>query len=127
MAIHQTDDEVVVEAEHQGERVVVRGDIVIGCDGGGSTVRKLMDIPFPGFTYPEHFLIARTTFHFRPHMPDIASVNYWADPVRWFMLLQIPDMGRILLPVTPEVAPDDGVSEQGLQSRLQSVTARASP
>jgi len=127
MAIHQTDDEVVVEAEHQGGRVVVRGDVVIGCDGGRSTVRKLMDIPFPGFTYPEHFLIAGTTFDFRAHMPDISSVNYTADPVRWFMLLQIPDMWRILLPVAPEVAPDDAVSEQGLQSSLQSIHARPSP
>jgi 3-(3-hydroxy-phenyl)propionate hydroxylase len=40
------------------------------------------------------------------------------------MLLQIPDMWRILLPVAPEVAPDDAVSEQGLQSSLQSIYAR---
>ncbi|MEA2996461.1 MAG: 3-(3-hydroxy-phenyl)propionate hydroxylase, partial [Alphaproteobacteria bacterium] len=126
-SIVQTDDEVAVEAEHEGERVVVRGDVVIGCDGGRSTVRKLMDIGFPGFTYPEHFLIAGTTFDFRAHMPDISSVNYTADPVRWFMLLQIPDMWRILLPVAPEVAPDDAVSEQGLQSSLQSIHPRSSP
>jgi 3-(3-hydroxy-phenyl)propionate hydroxylase len=123
-SIDQRDDEVTVAAEHEGERVAIRGDVVIGCDGGRSTVRKLMEIPFPGLTYPEHFLVAGTRFDFRAHMPDIASVNYTADPVRWFMLLQIPDMWRILVPVAPEVSPSDAVSEQSLQSSLQTILAR---
>ena len=123
-AIRQTDDEVAVEAERGGERVIVRGDVVIGCDGGRSTVRKLMEIAFPGLTYPEHFLVAGTRFDFRAHMPDIASVNYTADPVRWFMLLQIPDMWRILVPVAPEVSPDDAVSDESLQSSLKTIYPR---
>jgi 3-(3-hydroxy-phenyl)propionate hydroxylase len=123
-SIDQRDDEVTVAAEHEGERVAIRGDVVIACDGGRSTVRKLMEIPFPGLTYPEHFLVAGTRFDFRAHMPDIASVNYTADPVRWFMLLQIPDMWRILVPVAPEVSPNDAVSEQSLQSSLQNILAR---
>jgi 3-(3-hydroxy-phenyl)propionate hydroxylase len=122
--IRQNDDEVMVAAEHDGERVEVRGDIVIGCDGGRSTVRKLIDVAFPGLTYPEHFLVAGTRFDFRAHMPDIASVNYTADPVRWFMLLQIPDMWRILVPVAPEVSPDDAVSDESLQSSLKTIYPR---
>ena len=126
-ALRQSDDEVAAEAVRVegGERVTVRGDLLIGCDGGRSTVRKLMEIPFPGLTYPEHFLIAGTRFDFRAHMPDIASVNYTADPVRWFMLLQIPDMWRILVPVAPEVEPDDAVSDDSLQSSLQSILPRS--
>jgi 3-(3-hydroxy-phenyl)propionate hydroxylase len=87
-------------------------------------VRKLMDIPFPGLTYPEHFLVAGTRFDFRARMPDIASVNYTADPVRWFMLLQIPDMWRILVPVAPDVSADDAVSDASLQSSLQNICPR---
>ncbi|MBO0712749.1 MAG: FAD-dependent monooxygenase, partial [Acetobacteraceae bacterium] len=123
-SIRQTDDAVAVEAVHEGERVTLRADVVIGCDGGRSTVRKLMEIPFPGLTYPEHFLVAGTRFDFRAHMPDIASVNYTADPVRWFMLLQIPDMWRILIPVEPEISAEDAVSDERLQSSLQSICPR---
>ncbi len=123
-AIRQTDDGVTVEAEHASERVPIRGDAVIGCDGGRSTVRKLMAIGFPGLTYPEHFLVAGTRFDFRAHMPDIASVNYTADPVRWFMLLQIPDMWRILVPVAPDIAAEDAVSDESLQSSLQNICPR---
>ena len=122
--ITQSDDEVAVTAEHGGERVTLRGDIVIGCDGGRSTVRKLMNIDFPGLTYPEHFLVAGTRFDFRAHMPDISSVNYTADPARWFMLLQIPDMWRILVPVAPEISADDAVSDENLQSSLQNICPR---
>ena len=124
VAIDQTDDGVVVAAQHDGARVAIAGDVVIGCDGGRSMVRKLMEIAFPGFTYPEHFLVAGTRFDFRARMPDISSVNYTADPERWFMLLQIPDMWRILVPVSPQVAPDDAVSEQSLQSSLQNICPR---
>jgi len=122
--IRETEDEVVVGAEHDGSRIEVRGDIVIGSDGGRSTARKLIDVAFPGLTYPEHFLVAGTRFDFRAHMPDIASVNYTADPVRWFMLLQIPDMWRILVPVAPEVSPDDAVSDESLQSSLKTIYPR---
>jgi 3-(3-hydroxy-phenyl)propionate hydroxylase len=123
-AIAQDDDGVAVTAEHDGARVTLRGDVVIGCDGGRSTARKLMEIPFPGLTYPEQFLIAGTRFDFRSRMPDIASVNYTADPVRWFMLLQIPDMWRILVPVAPEISADDAVSDESLQSSLQNICPR---
>ncbi len=123
-AVRQSDDEAVVEAEHASERVTVKGDVVIGCDGGRSTVRKLLGVGFPGLTYPEHFLVAGTRFDFRARMPDIASVNYTADPVRWFMLLQIPDMWRILVPVAPEISADDAVSDQSLQSSLQNICPR---
>jgi 3-(3-hydroxy-phenyl)propionate hydroxylase len=124
IAIDQSEDEVAVTADYAGERITILGDVVIGCDGGRSTVRKLMDIPFPGLTYPEHFLVAGTRFDFRARMPDISSVNYTADPVRWFMLLQIPDMWRILVPVAPEVSADDAVSDDSLQSSLQNICPR---
>jgi|HubBroStandDraft_1064217.scaffolds.fasta_scaffold45962_2 3-(3-hydroxy-phenyl)propionate hydroxylase len=124
VTIDQGDHDVTVEAEHDGDLITLRGDILIGCDGGRSTVRKLMAIAFPGLTYPEQFLIAGTRFDFRAHMPDISSVNYTADPIRWFMLLQIPDMWRILVPVAPEISADDAVSDESLQSSLQNICPR---
>jgi len=118
------DNEVAVEAICAGERRLVRGDFLIGCDGGRSTVRKLLDIPFEGFTYPEHFLVAGTRFDFRARMPDICSVNYTADPTEWYLLLQIPDMWRIVLPAEANVSPDDAISEKSLQASLQNILPR---
>jgi 3-(3-hydroxy-phenyl)propionate hydroxylase len=121
----ETADEVRVEAMHAGARTALTGDVLIGCDGGRSTVRKALDIAFDGFTYPEHFLVAGTRFDFRTAMPDICSVNYTADPVEWYLLLQIPDMWRIVLPVEENVEPDDAMSEERLQASLQNILPRA--
>lgn len=123
----QDDDGATVEAHHNDERVRISGDIVIACDGGRSTVRKLIDIPFAGFTYPENFLVAGTRFDFRAHMPDLCSVNYTADPQEWFLLLQIPDMWRVILPADEKLSPDDAVSERSLQASLQNILPREAP
>jgi len=57
-------------------------------------------------------------------MPDICSVNYTGDPDEWYLLLQIPDMWRILLPVDPAKEPDDAVQEDFIQSALQNLLPR---
>jgi 3-(3-hydroxy-phenyl)propionate hydroxylase len=121
----QNDDEVTVETVHDGERMALKGDVLIGCDGGRSTVRKALDVAFDGFTYPEHFLVAGTRFDFRKAMPDICSVNYTADPIEWYLLLRIPDMWRIVLAADENVAPDDAISETRLQASLHNIVPRA--
>ena len=123
--LRHDEDQVVLEARCGGEVTTLNGDILIGCDGGRSIVRKLLGIPFEGFTYPEHFLVAGTRFDFRAHMPDICSVNYTADPTEWYLLLQIPDMWRVVLPAEENVSPDDAVSEESLQASLQNILPRA--
>jgi 3-(3-hydroxy-phenyl)propionate hydroxylase len=116
----QSDDEIVVEA---GGRIF-KGDFLIAGDGGRSFVRKALDIEFEGFTYPEHFLVAGTRYDFKAHMPDICSVNYTADPDEWYVLLEIPDMWRIIAPVDPKVEPDEAMQERYLQNCLQNLLPR---
>ena len=60
-------------------------------------------------------------------MPDICSVNYTADPEEWYLLLQIPDMWRIVLPVDARREPEDAVQEASIQSSLQNLLPRAEP
>ncbi len=110
----------------RGEETI-DADFVIGTDGGRSTVRKALGIEFEGFTYPEHFLVAGTRFDFKTAMPDICSVNYTADPVEWYLLLEIPDMWRFVTPVDPHLEPDEAVQEQRIQASLQNLLPRAEP
>jgi 3-(3-hydroxy-phenyl)propionate hydroxylase len=120
--VTQNDDEVVVEAN--GKRF--KGDFLIAGDGGRSFVRKALDIEFEGFTYPEHFLVAGTRYDFKAHM-DICSVNYTADPDEWYVLLEIPDMWRIVAPVDSTVEPDEAMQERYLQNCLQNLLPRPEP
>jgi 3-(3-hydroxy-phenyl)propionate hydroxylase len=86
-------DEDGVAVQVQGRTIF--GDYLIGADGGRSIARKAAGIAFEGITFPEHFLVAGTRYDFKRHMPDICSVNYTADPVEWYLLLEIPDMWRL--------------------------------
>jgi 3-(3-hydroxy-phenyl)propionate hydroxylase len=51
----------------QGEQEV-SGQYALACDGARSTMRKLLDLPFPGVTHSDHFLIAdvRVDLHSPP-------------------------------------------------------------
>jgi 3-(3-hydroxy-phenyl)propionate hydroxylase len=124
LAIAQTEEGVTVDVDGPDGAQSFTGAFLLGADGGRSVVRKSLDIGFDGMTYPEHFLVAGTTFDFRSAMPDICSVNYTADPEQWYLLLQIPDMWRVIMPVAPERAPDDAVSERSLQASLQNLLPR---
>jgi len=125
--VRPSEDEVVVRADTPDGERVFKADFVIAADGGRSAVRKALDIDFEGFTYPEHFLVAGTRFDFRARMPDICSVNYTADPEEWYLLLQIPDMWRIVLPVDAGREPEDAVREASIQSSLHNLLPRREP
>ena len=117
--------EVVLDSP-DGERRI-KGDWLIACDGGRSTARGLLGIKFDGYTHPEHFLVSGTTFDFFSAMDDICSVNYTADPVEWYLLLQIPDMWRIIMPVDPSIPDDDAITDKYIQGALQNLNPRDQP
>jgi len=75
---------------------------VIGADGARSNVRSSLGIPFEGFTWPERYLVASTPFDFTKVIPDLVSVSYVADPLRWFFLLQIPGLWRVMFRIAAE-------------------------
>ncbi len=57
--LYQDEDVVTVELQKKGGVIEKPSyPYVIGCDGAHSTVRKLLDIPFEGDAYPEHFALA---------------------------------------------------------------------
>jgi 3-(3-hydroxy-phenyl)propionate hydroxylase len=105
----------------------LRFDYLIGADGGRSTVRKSIGVDFEGFTYPEHFLVAGTRYDFKRHLPDICSVNYTADPLEWYLLLEIPDMWRFIAPLDPAVEPSEDMLEAHMQRSLQALLPRREP
>jgi 3-(3-hydroxy-phenyl)propionate hydroxylase len=125
--LRQRDDGVVVEVDSPDGRKTLVCDVLIGADGGRSAVRKAADIAFEGFTYPESFLVAGVRHDFKRHLPDICSVNYTADPEEWYLLLEIPDMWRIITPVDPAVEPSEAVKEERIQDSLQNLLPRAEP
>ncbi|WP_285731898.1 NAD(P)/FAD-dependent oxidoreductase [Nocardiopsis sp. ATB16-24] len=119
----------VESAHREGDLAVVRtgGDRArewrapwaIAADGASSTVRKRLDVGFPGMTYPERFLIVSVDDDLTELIPGICEVNYVSDPEEWLVLLRTPRHWRVLFPV-PEDADAASVTDPAsIQGRLQ--------
>jgi 3-(3-hydroxy-phenyl)propionate hydroxylase len=122
-SIQPREDGVAVEVKDR----VLECDYLIGADGARSAVRKAAGIEFEGFTFPEHFLVAGTRHDFKRHLRDICSVNYTADPLEWYLLLEIPDMWRIITAADPSIEPSEAMQESRLQASLQNLLPRSEP
>jgi len=124
-----------VVQDHDGASVSIndgamtyRGSYLVGADGANSIVRRTLDIPFEGFTWPERFLVVSTPFNFKSVFADLSSVSYVADPDEWYFLLQIPDgLWRCMFPTRPEEIDEDILSEARVQARLSRVHDHSEP
>ncbi len=126
--LEQHDDRLVAEIDGPDgpERLTV--DYVIGCDGGRSTVRRLADIAFEGFTYPEQFIKIATSFDIATVYPDLAIRNYFSDPDEWCNVFKVrgefaPDSGkglwRVIVPLSPGETEEAATSQVRIEARLQ--------
>src|SRR6266481_425061 len=123
----QTADHVEVTlANADGEREKLRGRYLIGADGGRSTVRRLCDIEFEGFTWPERFIKIGTSFDFGSTGKGFCTRNYFSDPDEWLNLFKVkgngaPGIWRGIMPVPPRETDEQAVSMEGIQRRLQGI------
>jgi 3-(3-hydroxy-phenyl)propionate hydroxylase len=85
----------------------LRGEWLVGADGGRSVVRKSQQIDFTGFTWPERFLVITTDFDFGAL--GYAYSSYTMDPDEWTATFKVPgpDDRGIWRSVFPTRAEDD--------------------
>ena len=125
VALRQNEDKAEVDVINEdGDPQTIAADFVIGCDGGRSTIRRLANIEFEGFTWPERFLKIDTMFEFTKIRPELSNRNYFADPDQWLNLFKArgPDgegMWRAVSPTRPEQTDEELISDEAIQARLQ--------
>ena len=112
---------VEIAIERSGRTQTRSGRWLIGADGARSDVRRALGIEFPGFTWPERFLVVSTPFDFRTVIPDLVAVSYVSDPERWHFLLQIPGLCRVMFPIAPHESDELAVSGAFAQSLMATV------
>lgn len=123
--IDQDDNGVKVTVNSpNGGTEVIEGSFLVGCDGGRSTVRKLMDIAFDGFTWPERFIKIDTYFDFSKWRDTIENRNYFSDPDEWMNLFKArglngEGMWRAVSPTRPEQTEEELLSPESVEARLQ--------
>jgi 3-(3-hydroxy-phenyl)propionate hydroxylase len=127
-------DSEITGVEQDGDGVTVtingkdklRGQWLIGADGGKSRVREAIGLRLEGFTWPERFLVASTPFDFAQVIPHLADVSYFADPDEWFFLLRVRDVWRAMFPTRAEESEAEILSDASIERRLQRVYAKPS-
>jgi 3-(3-hydroxy-phenyl)propionate hydroxylase len=117
----QDADGVTVHVEGQQD---LRASYLAGADGARSAVRHGMDVEFEGFTWPERFVVASTTY-------DLGSLGfsgagYIADPENWAAIFHVPDAGppgiwRLAYPSDPQVPDAEALSPGQIQQRLGTI------
>ncbi|GAA4874388.1 FAD-dependent oxidoreductase [Actinomycetospora straminea] len=94
--------------------------LVVGTDGAGSAVRKLLGRSFEGMTYPQRFLIISVTEDLRAEaIADLAEVSYIADPDEFVFVLRTPESWRVLFPIPPEEDAAAALDPAAMQRRLR--------
>jgi 3-(3-hydroxy-phenyl)propionate hydroxylase len=119
----------LLEAAQRGDSVSVRttGEHfetpwLIGCDGGRSAVRKLLDTEFEGFTWPERFVVISTHADFYQH--GFTSNAYVADPKEWAAVFHMPGLWRMAFPVHPDEDEAEVLAPEAVEARMQRFVPR---
>lgn len=97
---------------------------VVGADGARSAVRKIMDLPFDGETYPETTLLVTTHFPFEDHLEGLSNVTYcWKDGGN-FSLLRVPGRWRVSIYPDENLSIEEQLSEDSIERSLQDIVPR---
>jgi len=127
IGLTQTADDVAVTVINAGgETEKLHGKYLIGTDGGSSAVRRLAQVAFEGFTWPERFIKIGTTFDFGTTGKGYCSRNYLSDPDEWINLFKVkgygpPGIWRGVFPVPETEGDAEALAMAGLQRRLQGI------
>ena len=111
----QTADYVeAIVTNGDGETETLRGKYLIGADGASSVVRRLAEIDFEGFTWPERFIKVATNFDFGQTGKGYCTRNYFSDPDEWINLFKVkgwgpPGIWRGVFPVSSKETDEEAL------------------
>ena len=115
----QDDGSVTVHYDTPNGPQSISADYLMSCDGSRSFARKTLNIGFPGYTYPELFMVVSTTDDITEVVPDMCPVAYITDPEEWCAVIRAPEMWRFLIPTDPNMTEEELLDIEFLESRIQ--------
>ncbi len=94
------------------------GSYIVGADGTHSTVRKQLNIGFQGKTYEDRFLLIGSDLNTNDLLPGAAQVCYIFDPQEWVIILNLPDIVRVVFRMTDGENEEVALKEGNLRARI---------
>jgi 3-(3-hydroxy-phenyl)propionate hydroxylase len=124
-AVTQDEQSASITVETAAGPQTHRARFVIGADGARSLVRKAMDLPFEGETYPETTLLVTTLFPFEEHLEGLSNVTYCWKRDGNFSLLKVPGRWRVSIYPREDLSIEEQLSEEMIEASLQEIVPRA--
>jgi 3-(3-hydroxy-phenyl)propionate hydroxylase len=126
-AVQQQADGVALGVRWPGGEAEWRADWLIAADGGGSTVRKRLGLPFEGGVLPKTSITLVLDYPFQEHVDGLLGVNYVWTETGHYALIQIRNLWRCSYSPDPGQTIAEALSEPVAQSHLQSLFPRPEP
>jgi 3-(3-hydroxy-phenyl)propionate hydroxylase len=120
----QTGDEVMVTSGTPDGPRTDRARFLVGADGARSLVRRELDLPFEGRTYPETTLLVTTTFPFEEHLTGLSNVSYCWKQDGNFSLLRVPGRWRVSLYPREDLSIEEQLTAAAIEASLQEIVPR---
>ena len=119
----QDEHKVTVTVRRDGELSKIDCDWLVAADGGRSTIRKQLDIPFEGFTFPERFTVLTTVHDFERSL-GCCYRNYLAGSEEWAMIFKVAgdDMKgrwRAVMPTRESETDEQALADASVIGRMQ--------
>ena len=124
-AVTQDEHSASITVETSAGLQTHRARFVVGADGARSLVRKAMDLPFEGETYPETTLLVTTLFPFEEHLEGLSNVTYCWKRDGNFSLLKVPGRWRVSIYPREDLSIEEQLSEENIEASLQEIVPRA--
>jgi 3-(3-hydroxy-phenyl)propionate hydroxylase len=120
--LQQGPDLVILTTEQDGQTGQITADYVIGSDGGKSTIRKLLNIEFEGYTWPERFIVLTSIHDFEKSM-GCCYRNYFAGSSEWANLFKVTGddykgRWRAVFPARTDESDEEALSDASAQKRI---------
>ena len=99
----------------------LRGRILVGADGWQSSVRKWLQLPFEGETFPETTLVVTTPFRFEDHLDGMSLVTSCWTRDSHVAFLRLPDTWRLALYPNENIPIEEQSSPEAVESILENL------
>ena len=121
ISFEQRGDGIAAQVKNDaGDDETIAGSYLVSCEGARSIVRRMLDIEFEGFTYPERTINIEVAYDFRKH--GYTERNYISDPDEYSNLFHWkgpPDRWRIHFPTAIDDDENELKRPEALQARLR--------
>ena len=126
---HVSQSEEGVEAQVEGRHGtrILKGSYLIGADGAGSLVRKVMGMDLKGETYPLTSLTVAVRYPFDEHIKGLLPVNYCWSKDSHFSMMQLKQVWRVGFSPKAGQSHEDALRPEQIQARLQEIHPKAGP